>query len=732
MLSTWRFRFGVVFYFLISLCIILCASPIFRVVGFEYASLISLAVSIHLVFYVSEHILQKGNLIASLRTVAHPASVFIAIPFVLGVTNGLLTSQCDLLMGTLFYAEIVIPTAVISVLLGIHYSWMYERPLVRWIRVSVMWLATMVLSLLPGYINPQIFTYGWQYGFFPGFIWDPAIELNSAYWWSRLLALLFAIGFLIDDYQLIKAGAKTWKEKIKVRQTNFWQNGIFVSVPIFISLMLLSHLGITRSHRHIQQELSKTIDVKGSVVIHCNDSTFTYDELILLKYNCSLYSDSIRSFFGIKDNRLTHLYIYSSEEEMKKFVGTANASIAKPWMNELHVAKENLNSLKHELVHTLLAPYGSFPFDVSWSTGLTEGAAVAVEDDYYGIRSQDEYSARILQLGLVNGVKDIMSFAGFASESSGKSYTLAGSFSKYLITSYGSAKFLKLYGSRDYDIVYGKSIEALEREWITSLKPLQTPMNKYDSLRTRFYFDRTSIVNEPCLRRIGRMMKKGRELYDSSRFTESLQIFSEVIHENSDNLSAIRGKALSLIQINDPLSAIRTLSEANGTNTHALHNLKGDCYMLSGNLVDAREEWRHAMKIELSSGSVQSAYLRYHYLTTLENDEYISTLKYLYSPTLKSSEILSSITLPKPDSANPSARVGYDVLFYRLSRDAGLIKDAIRYAEDAIHTLRSGYICEDIIEENSSRVILQTLVQFVSDAILAMQDAPGHSQAVTR
>ncbi len=638
MLGQRSFIFGVLYYTAVSLAVFIFASPLFAVIGFEFATIISLAVSIHLLFYTVEKASTspKGKLLETLRGIYLPISLFILIPFCIGIINGFNTNQCDLPLGILMYIQVVFPTAIIAVLFGIHFGWMNGHPLHRRLWVSAFWIVTFIISLLPGYFNPQIFTYGWQYGFFPGIIWDAAMELQPAYWWSRIVALLFVVGFLVDDYQLIKAGAKTWKEKVKVRQANYWNIGMIITnFQIFICLLLLSTLGITRSHDYITQELSKKVDVKSAVIIHCTDSTFTKEELTLLRYNCTLYCDSIRSFFNINDKRLTHLYIYPSNEQMKKFVGTASASIAKPWMNELHIAKENLGSLKHELVHTLLAPYGNFPFDVSWSTGLTEGAAVAVEENYDGIRDCDEYSARILQFGLTKGVKDIMSFTGFAAQASSKSYTLAGSFSKYLIKQYGSEKFLSLYTTRNYDGIYGKPVEALEREWVASLQPLQVPMNKYDSLRVLFYFDRTSIINEPCLRKIGRKMKEAGELFEQKRYSEADAIYDEVAHE-TDRLDAIRGRVFCQLRMNDPKAALTILDTLTAAKTErnlaALHNLRGDCiFLATGDTSKAKAEWMEAMNLELSERSITNGYIRYYFLANIPSEQAKSYLLKLYS-----------------------------------------------------------------------------------------------------
>ena len=95
---------------------------------------------------------------------------------------------------------------------------------------------------------------------------------------------------------------------------------------------------------------------------------------------------------------------------MLSLIGTRTASFSKPWLGEVHIAKENLESLKHEFTHVMLRQKGVFPFYASWSTGLTEGAAMSVEPEYDGIYTLDEHAARILQMHYATGVKEVMSF----------------------------------------------------------------------------------------------------------------------------------------------------------------------------------------------------------------------------------------------------------------------------------------------------------------------------------
>jgi hypothetical protein len=49
-------------------------------------------------------------------------------------------------------------------------------------------------------------------------------------------------------------------------------------------------------------------------------------------------------------------------------------------------------------------------------------------------------------------------------------YILAGSFVDFLIETYGLAMFRKLYEVGSYDLVYGKNLTDLEREWRIDLQ----------------------------------------------------------------------------------------------------------------------------------------------------------------------------------------------------------------------------------------------------------------------
>ena len=151
---------------------------------------------------------------------------------------------------------------------------------------------------------------------------------------------------------------------------------------------------------------------------------------------------------------------------------------------------------------------------------------------------------------------------------------------------------------------------------------------------------------------------------------------------------------------------------------YALHTFKGDCMILSGSdTTSAKKEWGESIRLELSAGSVLSAYLRYHYLANLDVDIVKRTLKALYSPELTSSEIINNLALSQPDTSFLYERIGYDILLYRLCREAGKINDALKYANDAITIFEK----IDVSNDRPSQIVKKAFEDFIRTARPAMK-----------
>ncbi|HET9135666.1 MAG TPA: hypothetical protein VFO76_03440 [Candidatus Kapabacteria bacterium] len=604
MRTTAPYRNSILYHTVISLAVICFASPLFQVLGFEYSSLIALASSIWVMLLASKRVIGLTDIsLAVVLRVFSEALAYSGIPLVISFLSLIVIPNCALLDGLVFYIEIVPLTILIGVLLGIAVGITAPTNRLRILLVVSSWLLWLMVSLLPGYFGPQIFTYGWQYGYFPGFVWDEVIELQSAYWWSRFIILAVSIYPL-----LLKRAVRSIAATIGV-----------VVLPLWVAMLifeLFPHLGISHTTGYVEEELSKAVQVQNAV-LHYSPDSLQPDEVTFISYEIGTDLDSIRAFYHLPINSFgtIDIYLYPSVAELYKYIGTRSASISKPWRSELHIAKENLQSLKHELVHVLLAPKGSFPFRISYSTGITEGAAESIEETYDGLRSLNHLSSEILELKLASGVSDVLGFTGFASNASSKSYVLAGAFSSYLISKYGADNYLQVYSSLDYEGIYHKSLKDLEADWLADSKQHPVLMSADDSLRTNYFYARRSIIMQPCLRRIGKLMKEARGFFHDRQYEEADSIYAMVAAE-AGRADAIQGRVYSLLRLHKVKEALAILDTAPSAtdlkNQTGLHILRGDVLFLNEDYARAAEQWQQAARLKLNAEHFLAAYSRLH------------------------------------------------------------------------------------------------------------------------
>lgn len=675
---------GIVYYTLVSLAIIFFASPLFRILGFEYSGFIAIACSIHLLYYSATLAAGKKDVDAwhIIKSIWLPVFILANVPLLISLVSALFIPNCSLWDGLIFYIEIVYPTALIAMLCGVWFAINKWPPKKRNIYIAIFWIVTLLISLLPGYFSARIYTYGWQYGYFPGFVWDEAMELSGGYWISRLIEVGVIISWLFQQSVL--------KHPVAVNKKMFttWQYWLMGLANTLFGLTLSNQFFDSNLENYLKKEVTISY-----VHLHYRFNTFSDDELLVVKYNVHQYAKEIDSIYGLQNSSKIDIYVFLNSDDLYEYVGTREASISKPWKRSIYITKQNLNSLKHEMVHVMLSAKGKFPFDISWTTGLTEGAAVAAEDDYDGIRDCDEYAARILQMKLSGGVKNVMSFSGFASEASEKSYTLAGSFCKFMLENYGAKNFLASYHSGDFDDLYGdNALDSLEKKWIASLAPFQTGIDEFDSARIRFYFDRRSILKDPCLRRIGKLMKEANAQFAKNNYVFADSLYAVVLKE-SDRLDAVRGRVSCKLRMHDPdaaLALLDTLLAATKTSAAAaLHLLRGDVIILSkGKLSDALDEWWKALWLQLNDRTFLAAFARLYCLgntvDTAKAEKYISLLYGEHASESAQSriEILQNMK-PQPKPASDLVfEMARNYLLYSEISSAGKLRESLKYLRE--------------------------------------------------
>ena len=627
--SNWRsYAPGAIILAVFALLLLLLSNPLFAQLGFEYSALAALALSLVCgIVAAGGGSGRNGTLNRRIFSSAIASSTLAAIPLAISVLSLPFLPNCAFWDGLVFYIEIALPSAIFGGWFGLGLREIVRSR--RWAIFSfaAFWAISLFLSLLAGYFNPQLFTYGWQYGYFPGIVWDPAITLSLAYWASRVeqgvwVALIFAIAGILP----------------RPRNASHKRVVVLSTLILLAGALFLLHdqLGITSSHERVEKTLSQRIEPSKNCTVYFEPGSLTDDEQDRIATDVRWFLFDIEHRFALPQNHPPiHIYVYPSDRSMLEFVGTRVASIAKPWLSEVDISKGHLESLKHELTHVLLRRLGVFPFYASWSTGLTEGAAMSVEPEYDGIYTLEEHAARILELDYAPGVKQVMSFTGFAANASQKSYVLAGSFAQFLLNAYGPGPFDRVYSSLNWRKEYGKPLDSLQGEWERSLASLMTPMSTGDSAHFRYYYARQAIIFHPCFRRFGKLERDAAQAFDRHEYERAAQL-NEAALEAHGGIEALAGLSDALLRQQRLQAAIHVLDTTRSLQTRdqfvALDERRADLRAISGDSILADSLYHNTLSAKLSSTEFLRAYAHRVLLHSAVRAEWLEFLKQEYMP----------------------------------------------------------------------------------------------------
>ncbi len=121
----------------------------------------------------------------------------------------------------------------------------------------------------------------------------------------------------------------------------------------------------------------------------------------------------------------------------------------------------------HELTHLFTWNVFGRPISAMLSEGAATymGMSLIADSDHIPM---DTFCAAYHQAGKLPRVSANLRFEGHLLDL--PNYYAAGCFAQYLIETYGPERFGQLYSSGDYSSVYGKSLTALEKDWIAEIE----------------------------------------------------------------------------------------------------------------------------------------------------------------------------------------------------------------------------------------------------------------------
>ena len=442
----------------------------------------------------------------------------LVLPLVLSLLNALRIRNCNLGSGLGFYALLPVGTALFGSGAGVLCALIFPR------RGRVVAFALPLFSILWTlgrlYVDPPVFAYDPFGGYFPGPIYDEALRPSATLLQFRLCNLVWITAALTVAWAASRPHAPGGPPipvlDLDVRRWSRGRSaaaGVLVAASVFLFAQRASfgfHLG--------RADLTRILDGERRsarvVLRYATNAGLTPDDLTLTMEDLDFRYDQLKTLFHVEPSGPITVYQFVNAEQKKALVGAGATLYAKPWTREIFVQGEQFPShrLRHEMAHVFAASFGDpifgVAFRISWkgplpvprlASGLIEGIAETADfTDPDGGSTTHQEAAAIIADGRGIPLRSLMG-AGFSTQSGPRAYTLAGSFTRFLLETRGAERLKQIYRSAgDFSGVYGAALETLESEWRVFLS--RQSLSAEQRARASEQFRRPAIFKKVCAR----------------------------------------------------------------------------------------------------------------------------------------------------------------------------------------------------------------------------------------
>ncbi len=554
--------------------------PLAGALGFEYSAVMGFVLSFVSVFISAELISGDNRSHAAGKRISDRISAvllvnlfFLAVVYLIGLLGSLLKGDCFIREGSLFFLLIPVVSVFFSSSLGLLAGYILRRR--GFIAGALILIGIFAYSLWELYSEPSLFVYNPLYGFFPGPIYDEAIPVTDTLVIYRLMTALWGVLFLVllhlaNGFSYRRVGA--W-DFIKL---------IVLGAALLTAYSYENELGISYDREYITEKILPAAVETDNFVIYYDPSSPEAGRIGLIAGDHEWRYAELGRFLGVDTKEKIRSYIYPDTETRKRVVGAGDTTIANPIHGEIHLVYGAFPDpiLKHELTHVMAGDFGTRVLRMSPKVGLLEGLAVAADwggDGY----DPHQWSKAIIENGMAPGIEDITGF-GFWYAPPGLSYTLMGSFSRYLIDAYGIEKFKTVYRTGDFS-VYGKDLPGLAAEWKKFLEGVDAPGEINELAKARY--GAPSIFTASCPRRVGALKADGYGYYANDNFLRARDSFTEALEYDGSDPALLTGLAYSSYYAGD-YDGAAGIADRPGAITEAdksvLENVRGNALWQKG------------------------------------------------------------------------------------------------------------------------------------------------------
>lgn len=522
------------------LSLLLTFFPLIGALGFEYSIFTAFFMAFISVFLAAELINTElrsplfGQRISDrVSTILIINFILLAVVYLIGLLSSLLKQDCYIREGTVFFLLIPAVTVFFSTSLGLLTGFLVKRR--GFFIGALILLAVIFYSLWKLYSGVSLFLYDPVIGFFPGPLYDEAVPVTPTLVIYRVVTVLWGVLFLV----LLRIANGISFNHLGVRD--------FVSLAVVAAALIVSYanqdkIGFSYSRGYITEHVLPGTLETDNFVIYYDPGAPEAKYIDLIAEDHEWRYKQLSDFLNVDSKDKIRSYIYPDTDTRKKIIGAGETTIANPIHKEIHMVYGSFPHpiLKHELAHVMAADFGTDFLKISPKIGLLEGIAVAADWNGDGY-TRHQWSKSMIEKGMAPDIQDIVGF-GFWYAPPRISYTLMGSFSKYLIDTYGIEDYKKLYKTGGFS-VYGKSLDELVLEWKKFLEGVYTPGETAAITESRF--SEPSIFGAACPRRVAALKHKAFTHFRDNNYYRAGKLFEEALTYSGGDPVLLNGLSYS-------------------------------------------------------------------------------------------------------------------------------------------------------------------------------------------
>ncbi len=584
--------------------------PLFNLLGYESAAAVSAAVFLlgAPLFVVPV----RTNVYRAWASRSGRALLGAVFPLILLALNARAVPNCAPWTGALFYLLIVVGGIFVASAWGVAVASVFQR---RWLRISGFYFLVAASLLSTGLyllLEPPVVAGNAVIGYFAGSIYDEALTIPTQLVAYRAWNLVFAAFLLLvlDVLTQRRSGKPAGAGRL---------SGVVVCATAFVLMSVSAEeLGMWRTRATIAADLGGVHETEH-FVIHYDLGAWHADEIESIGQDHEFRHHQLAPLFGAEPlgpGERVRSFIYRDREQKGQWLGIRNTLVAKIWLGEIHIQYSGLGDplLLHELAHAYSAPHGAAGLGVSVGSfglpniGLVEGYAEAVVGRR-GESSLHGWTAAMRRLGIAPDIRAILRPDGFYSASGSRAYTVAGSFSQFLLDEHGPEKWRAAYARGDFEAVYGQDLDALVQDWEQFVDG--QALSDAEIAQAEFVFSRPSIFERRCARYIAEVRRLGAAEARDGAWPRARLCYQEVMYYTPQDPNAALDLATAYMKLGEFNRAGELIDRVLGRDAEGrvavsrAYSLRGDLAARHGSIPAARAAWAAAAGLNPPSSTAR-------------------------------------------------------------------------------------------------------------------------------